>query len=65
MPQPMSSTHLPDAVVNELLHSTAEAAIVTDEGGTIHFVNRAAEELFGYSADELVGNQGRPDPARK
>lgn len=49
-------TDLPDAVVSELLHSTSDAAIVTDGDGLIRFVNRAAEELFGYAADELVGN---------
>ena len=49
-------TDLPDAVVSELLHSTSDAAIVTDDGGTIRFVNRRAEELFGYTAEELVGN---------
>jgi len=52
----MSMSTLPDAVVSELLHSTTDAAIVTDEDGTIRFVNRSAEELFGYTSDELVGN---------
>ena len=51
----MSTSTLPNAVVSELLHSTSDATIVTDESGHIQFVNRAAEELFGYSADEIVG----------
>ncbi len=51
----MSMTDLPEAVVSELLHSTSDAAIVTDEAGMIQFVNRSAEDLFGYSSEELVG----------
>jgi len=52
---PMSATRLPAEVVNELLHAAADAAIVTDGDGRIVFINRGAETLFGYSAEELVG----------
>src|SRR5210317_189736 len=52
---PMSASRLPAEVVNELLHAAADAAIVTDGDGRIVFVNRGAETLFGYSAEELVG----------
>ena len=52
---PMSASRLPAEVVNELLHAAADAAIVTDGDGRIVFVNRGAETLFGYSAEEVVG----------
>ena len=51
----MPTTRLPQKLVSELLHSTTDATIVTDEDGVIQFVNRSAEELFGYVAEELVG----------
>jgi PAS domain S-box-containing protein len=51
----MSASRLPAEVVNELLHAAADAAIVTDADGRIVFVNRGAEALFGYAAEELVG----------
>ncbi len=51
----MSANRLPAEVVNELLHAAADAAIVTDSDGRIVFVNRGAEVLFGYAADEIVG----------
>ena len=51
----MSASRLPAEVVNELLHAAADAAIVTDGDGRIVFINRGAETLFGYSAEELVG----------
>ena len=53
---PMSASKLPAEVVNELLHAAADAAIVTDADGRIVFANRGAESLFGYPAEELVGN---------
>jgi len=51
----MSASRLPAEVVNELLHAAADAAIVTDGDGRIVFINRGAETLFGYSAEEMVG----------
>jgi protein-histidine pros-kinase len=51
----MSASRLPAEVVNELLHAAADAAIVTDGDGRMVFVNRGAETLFEYSAEELVG----------
>ena len=53
---PMPASRLPAEVVNELLHAAADAAIVTDGDGRIVFVNRGAETLFGYAAEELVGH---------
>jgi protein-histidine pros-kinase len=51
----MSASRLPSEVVNELLHAAADAAVVTDGDGRIVFLNRGAETLFGYVAEELVG----------
>lgn len=38
-----------------LLNATVDAVIVIDESGRIETFNRAAEEIFGYSADEVTG----------
>jgi len=35
---------------------TPDATVVVDESGTIRMVNSLAEDLFGYSKDEMVGN---------
>jgi len=49
------------------MDNTAEAIVVIDKGGIITDFNAAAEELFGYSAGEVVGhNVGElmPSPYR-
>lgn len=51
----MPASLLPDEVVSELLHASTDAAVVSDGDGRIVFVNRGAEELFGYEALELLG----------
>ncbi len=38
-----------------LLESAPDAMVIIDVSGTIVMVNRRAEELFGYSRDELTG----------
>ncbi|MFU8764041.1 MAG: PAS domain-containing protein, partial [Haliea sp.] len=40
-----------------LLESAPDAMVITDPGGEIVLVNRRAEEMFGYSADEMVGQK--------
>ena len=55
MTPPMSTIQLPAEVVNELLHAAADAAVVTDRKGRIVYINRGAELLFGYEAEELLG----------
>ena len=51
----MPASELPAEVVNELLHAAADPAVVSDENGSIVFLNRGAESLFGYGPTELVG----------
>jgi len=45
------------AVGSELLDLMPDAVIVTGPDGSMQFVNRVAETLFGYAAAELVGKQ--------
>jgi len=51
----MKKIALPSDVVVEILHTAAEATIVADERGQILIANQRAEALFGYDANELVG----------
>jgi protein-histidine pros-kinase len=53
----MSAKKLPSRVVDELLHSAVDAAVVADRKGRIIYLNREAENLFGYAPDELVGQR--------
>lgn len=38
-----------------ILNSALDGVIGVDRGGTVIFINRAAEEILGYSRSELVG----------
>ena len=51
----MKRVPLPADIVSEILNASADATIISDESGTIQVVNQAAERMFGYSADELLG----------
>jgi protein-histidine pros-kinase len=51
----MSASKLPSRVVDELLHSAVDAAVVADREGRIIYLNREAENLFGYNPEELLG----------
>jgi PAS domain S-box-containing protein len=42
---------------SRVITETASDAIITiDDNSIIHFANRATEEIFGYSRDELIGH---------
>ena len=48
-----------------LLHSAGNAIITADDRGIIRSFNRAAEELFGYRQEEIIGanlNRLMPEP---
>ncbi len=42
-------------MINDILQTSGDAHIVTDDEGRIHGANRQAEELFGYGPGELDG----------
>ncbi len=42
-------------IADELLSLVADGVISTDKSGSIILLNKAAEEIFGYDADELMG----------
>ena len=44
-------------IAEELLSLVADAVITTDESGGIILVNKAAEQIFGYEAHELLGKK--------
>jgi PAS domain S-box-containing protein len=44
-----------DARFQDLINRNADGIIVVDANGIVRFVNPAAEELFGQSAEELLG----------
>lgn len=49
---PTNSKHF-----RERLEGTPDAVLVADEDGTIVAVNSRAEELFGYSSDDILGHK--------
>ena len=51
----MSSKKLPIGAATELLQAASDATVITNGDGMIIFVNREAENLFGYEADEMLG----------
>ncbi len=46
-----------EARYRSVTDSASEAIITIDSAGTVLFVNHTAERIFGYSADELVGQE--------
>ncbi|MEO1037617.1 MAG: PAS domain S-box protein [Pseudomonadota bacterium] len=51
----MSLASLDPAELSALVENALDAIISIDDGGKIRFFNPAAEKLFQYSADELLG----------
>jgi PAS domain S-box-containing protein len=41
----------------DFLETVPDAMILSDRGGRIVLVNRSAEQMFGYSRDELLGKE--------
>jgi len=57
-----------EARLRAVLETAVDAIVTIDGGGRIESVNRAAVQLFGYRADEMVGqnvNMLMPSPYRK
>ncbi len=50
-----SALAISEAEQRDILSSMREALITVDETSTVLSFNKAAEKLFGYSADEIVG----------
>ena len=55
-PDPAAGTALS---YSELVESSPDALLVVADDGTIRMINAAAERMFGYSRDELVGSDHR------
>jgi len=51
----MKKIALPSDIVSEILNASPDATIISDAQGNIRAANRGAEMLFGFEADELVG----------
>ena len=44
-----------DITTRTILESLAEGAVIVDNSGTILLVNAAAEQMFGYPREEIIG----------
>ncbi|NYZ16795.1 PAS domain S-box protein [Azospirillum sp. RWY-5-1] len=44
-----------EARYRAIVQTAVDAVVVIDEAGSIHAFNPAAEQIFGYAADEVVG----------
>ena len=55
--QPLAETALRDSEerIRGILRTAVEGIITIDERGVIDTINPAAEKLFGWRADELIG----------
>ncbi len=44
------------AILKTAVENTNEAFVTIDENSKVVFFNKAAEKIFGYSRDEVVGH---------
>ncbi|MDH5454988.1 MAG: PAS domain S-box protein, partial [Gammaproteobacteria bacterium] len=51
----MNRIPLPADIVSQIMHTSADATIVTDRDGVIRLANEHAEKLFGFAPGELTG----------
>jgi PAS domain S-box-containing protein len=51
----MNIERLPDGALAEVLEAAPDGVVMVGPDGSIEYVNRAIEELFGYTRDELIG----------
>jgi len=55
------------ALLRSILETVPDAMVVIDDSGTVQFFSVTAERLFGYTADEVCGQNVRmlmPQPYR-
>lgn len=55
--QDISTDNTSEAYFKNVLESAPDAMIIIDHHGKIAVVNRQAEEMFGYSRDEMLGQE--------
>jgi hypothetical protein len=63
----VAELHPSEQMAGALLESAVQAIVCTDRAGGIVLANRQAEEMFGYTRDELLGSSIEmlvPDPKR-
>jgi len=60
MPSEHECRLLSETITWDVLASITDAVITIDEEHRIVYCNRAAEEMFGYTSSELVGNDVSP-----
>jgi PAS domain S-box-containing protein len=48
-------TRSPDWLFRQIVEEMPEAVIFADQQGVVRLWNRGAETMFGYSADEAMG----------
>jgi PAS domain S-box-containing protein len=63
----VAELHPSEQMAGALLESAVQAIVATDRAGEIVLANRQAEEMFGYTRDELLGSSIEmlvPDPKR-
>ncbi len=66
-PEIATQSDIESARWSAILDSTQDAVVTTDERGRVTLVNRQAEQMFGYTAEELIGGNVKilmPEPYR-